>query len=99
MESLGRRRGGSEDQWRSVLAFRRVWLCRCYALSVVEDWLDRLTLNSILGLRVTSDGRFGSLAVVQHAIKSMSAFEGKADVRFEQKSIFDSPLSARSGGH
>ena len=54
--------GGSEDPWLSVPAFRRVWLCRGYALSVVEDWLDRRTLNIIGTNSSDSNGRFGSLA-------------------------------------
>ncbi len=41
--------------------------------------------------------RFGSLAALLVNISLMTAFGCKADVRFEQKPIFDSPLSAKSG--
>ena len=46
---------------------------------------------------VMLDVRFGSLAAVHHATSLTAAFGGKADIRFEQKWIFNSPLSARSG--
>jgi len=42
------------------------------------------------------DGRFGSLAAPLVNISPMSASERKADVRFEQKPIFDRPLTANS---
>ena len=41
--------------------------------------------------------RFGSFAAVQVNISLMSGFGSKADVRFEQRPIFDSPLTANSG--
>ncbi len=41
--------------------------------------------------------RFGSLAAVDNLTTLMTAFGCIADVRFEQKPIFDSPVSARSG--
>ncbi len=41
--------------------------------------------------------RFGSLAVVHHPTSRTSAFGCIPDVRFGQKPIFDSLLSANSG--
>ena len=43
------------------------------------------------------NNRLGSLAAPRHRITRMAAIECIADVRFEQKPIFDSPLSAKSG--
>jgi len=40
---LGRR----EDLWLSVSAFRRVWLCRCYLLSIVDEWRICLIATAI----------------------------------------------------
>ena len=40
--------GRSEDPWFSITVFRRVWLCRCYLLRIVEDWSECLTVNLIL---------------------------------------------------
>ena len=72
--------GGSEDPWLSVPVFRRVWLCRCYRLIIVEDCADWLTVNLILGLRVASDDRFGSLAAPQDSTISTAAFGSKAAI-------------------
>jgi hypothetical protein len=41
--------------------------------------------------------RFGSFAALRDRIRPMAAFGGEADVRFGQKPIFDSPLTANSG--
>ena len=62
-------------------AFRRVWLYRCYFLSVVQtdDFSSWLTESNIFW--PVGDVRFGSLAVVQHHISRTAAFGRIAVVR------------------
>ncbi len=48
---------GSEDPWLSVPAFWRVWLCRCYLRSVVEDWSDCLVVSVLAKVVCTTSGK------------------------------------------
>jgi len=68
--------GGSEDPWLSVPVFRRVWFFRRYHLSVVQDWLDRLTVNLIGQYPRPNNVRFGSSAAPRYPISPMAANGG-----------------------
>ena len=84
--------GGDEDPWFSVSVFRQVWLCRCYALSVVEDWLDHLTI--IIGTYSSdSNVRCGSTTAFRLE-DPIDRFEYGADVRLGLSTVRFRPGAA-----
>ncbi len=78
---------GRVDPWLSVPVFRRVWLCRCRLLSVMEDRSGFLIFSETKLFRASSDVRFGSLAAVFTNSSLMSGFGGKADAQLAANSI------------
>ena len=58
-------------------------------LCIVEDRLRCLIANLILGLGVTSDVRYGSLAALRPDITRMSGFGGKRTLKHAENEDFD----------